>query len=153
MNPTLQKKAQILTQTTFTFKCQTCDKTFHHGNIKDYLEIMKKGNPDYMIVGIRHAWDNPDHQIKIETENEALARGLIQNNLFLNQCVKIVKENNPGKANRPFDSLRMGFPDQNGKIGIVICSTCRKSHGPTPYSWKEAADCCKETKLFQGEIP
>jgi hypothetical protein len=148
-----QQLAKDLIKSEITLFCQTCRIVFAKFTVEKHLELCSKGTPDYQIIAIRHAWNNDHHLIKMDSPNETLSSSLLGEIGKINHYVQTVKYSNPQRANTPFDQLRMGFTDQNGKIGIVVCSYCNNPYGPTPDSWKQAAYCHKQEKLFLTELP
>ena len=116
MNPLTNVVMQQLLGEELTVKCETCNETYFIGTAKTYaVEMAKHPPPPFYINALRHAWNNPSHNVAPCSSNKLLNHSLGQY-ANISAFAKRIKELNPHKADLPFDSLKHGFQGTDGTV-------------------------------------
>jgi len=117
-NPLLNLILTRLLKEEVTIQCQTCNETFYLGTAENYTEHMQQNPPPpFHINAIRHAWNNPDHNVITTSPTNKLLAAQLHASANITQIVQTVKQANPEKADKPFETLRHSF--QDAKTGEV----------------------------------
>lgn len=117
MNPLVMLVVKGLLKEEIILQCQTCNETFYIGTAKTWtIEMQSNPPPIWHVNALRHAWNNPEHNVTTTSPTSKLLSSTLQNYANISVIVRQVKENNPQKANLPFDKVRHGFQGTDGKV-------------------------------------